>query len=132
MNTEQLIEQEAEDFAGIDALKFFSSSVTNTFIVAAKSNAAKQYWYELFKKEQGDGWISVKDRLPDFDEKVFVFGEALGMNPSMGGAYTMVSWRQDLSKTLLKNQKHKYQDENNFRQMSYVTHWMPLPEKPQL
>lgn len=75
-------------------------------------------------------WISVEYELPDYDKKVLVFGESKGMNPSMGGAYIVIARRQDLRKTALEKFASRHQDENQFSQMNYVTHWMPLPEPP--
>ncbi len=79
-----------------------------------------------------DGWISVEDDLPEFDKKVLVFGESKGMNPQMGGAYIALAKRQDLTKTSMAKDAERYQDENQFSQMRYVTHWKPLPPKPQI
>lgn len=75
-------------------------------------------------------WIDVNDRLPDENVKVLVFGEQMGMNPQMGGAYVFVTERIKLS-----YQKHNLHlrnqfDKNDFRRASYVTHWMPLPKPP--
>lgn len=75
-------------------------------------------------------WISVKDKLPEFDKKVLVFGEQKGMNPQMGGAYISIAKRQDLSKTSVSKNSRSMQDDNQFSFMNYVTHWMPLPEHP--
>ena len=77
-----------------------------------------------------NNWIDVNDKLPDYDVKVLVFGEQKGMNPQMGGAYISIARRQDLSKTSVAKDASRMQDENQFSFMSYVTHWMPLPEKP--
>lgn len=85
---------------------------------------------EVQEPETEDKWISVEDRLPDFDKKVLVFGEEKAMNPQMGGAYICFSVRQDLSKTGLKHQADRYQCDNQFKLMRYVTHWQPLPQKP--
>jgi hypothetical protein len=84
----------------------------------------------LLSKEDADRmeWIPVSERLPDFDVKVLVFGEQIGMNPQMGGAYISISKRQELGGRVRNG--HLMQDENQFSLMSYVTHWMPLPEKP--
>lgn len=76
-------------------------------------------------------WISVEDRLPNYGVKVLVLGELSRMNPSMGGAYVLISQRQDLKGTQLNKDNHRYQCDNQFMSMSYVTHWMPLPTPPQ-
>jgi hypothetical protein len=77
-----------------------------------------------------NGWISVEDRLPEYGQKFLVMGEAKGMNPQMGGAYVFISQRLDLKGTLLEKQAERHVEENHFR-AQYVTHWQPLPLKPQ-
>lgn len=57
-------------------------------------------------------WISVEDRLPEFDERVFVtdgfyVGEGY-INPS-------AQWFRS----------------NGFQRLSDITHWMPLPAPPE-
>jgi hypothetical protein len=74
-------------------------------------------------------WVSVEDRLPDYDVKVLVRGEQMGMNPQMGGAYNCISQRIKLPKQMVINSS-RYVDENDFKSMQYVTHWMPLPQPP--
>ena len=91
------------------------------WMAGATSPAAQEYW---------NGWVRVEDGLPEFGVKVLVFGESKGMNPQMGGAYIVLSQRQDLTGTQLEKAAYRYQDENNFRNMVYVTHWMPLPQPP--
>ncbi len=76
-------------------------------------------------------WISVEERLPDYGEKVLVVGERMKASPSMGGASITIAERQDLSNSLIKKDAHRYQDKNQFSQMSYVTYWMPLPKLPE-
>ena len=74
-------------------------------------------------------WISVDDSLPEFDVNVLVIGEQKGMNPQMGGGDIFISIRNDLRKTALFKDREKYQCDNNFKMMNYVTHWQPLPKK---
>lgn len=75
-------------------------------------------------------WISVEDALPDYGVNVLVVGESKGMNPSMGGAYIVISQRQNLKGTALAKDTSRHQCDNQFRLMNYVTHWQPLPPKP--
>lgn len=79
------------------------------------------------KKEE---WISVSERLPEFGLNVLVRGEARGMNPQMGGAYTFICSRKNLKGTSLEKQSERYIEKNQFA-ASYVTHWLPLPSPPQ-
>jgi hypothetical protein len=74
-------------------------------------------------------WISVKDKLPEYDVRVLVWGEHKGNNPQMGGAYPVITERVDLKETHQRNLR-RYVCENDFKMMAYVTHWMPLPESP--
>ena len=76
-----------------------------------------------------NNWISVKDRLPEYEINVLVWGEARGMNPNMGGAYTFICRRKNLKGTFFEKQADRYVEENQFV-AKYVTHWMPLPEPP--
>lgn len=74
-------------------------------------------------------WIKVEDGLPEYGKSVLVFGEhRLGIN--MGGPSISIGRRQDLTGTSLEARKERHQDANQFISMSYVTHWMPLPDKP--
>ncbi len=75
-------------------------------------------------------WISVEDGLPEYGEKVLVFGECKGNNPQMGGAYISIGMRQDLKGTLLEKQAERHQCKYQFRSMTYTTHWMPMPKPP--
>lgn len=81
---------------------------------------------ELKKKTE---WISVKERLPEFNIDVLVRGEKMGANPSMDGASTFIAHRQNPKGTSLERQAYKYVDDNYFK-AKYVTHWMPLPTPP--
>lgn len=76
-----------------------------------------------------NNWISVTDKLPEYNERVLVLGEEKGMNPQMGGSYVFISKRQNLKGTPLEKQTDRMLDENQFY-AKYVTHWQPLPKKP--
>lgn len=74
-------------------------------------------------------WISVKDRLPEYGRQVLVWGQHR-LHVQMGGAYASICERANFKGTLLEGKESKYLCEHGFRQMAYVTHWMPLPSSP--
>lgn len=106
---------------------------SNSALSALKEVVSKRtdlsHLKEVDEGQQLTEWISVKDKLPDYDLKVIVWGEAKGMNPQMGGAYPFITKRVDFSGSKHLSQYDRMLDENKF-QASYVTHWMPLPKKP--
>lgn len=61
------------------------------------------------------GWISVKDRLPEMNELCIVTTEWRGIVPA---TYGNESWIFDEGQGWSE------------KALSYVTHWMPLPEPP--
>lgn len=77
-------------------------------------------------------WVSVEDGLPDYDEVVIVYGQRKLSQPSMGGNPDVVTTCQriNIKGTGIERQRERYVDKNEFRQMNYVTHWMPLPSPP--
>jgi hypothetical protein len=81
-------------------------------------------FFEWLDESKQDGWVSVEERLPDFDVKVLVWGEAKGMNPQMGGAYQFITTRRDIA-----GKFDRMLDSNKFY-AAYVTHWRPLPAPP--
>lgn len=82
-----------------------------------------------------DQWISVEDRLPDYEVKVLVFGVSTNPQPQMGGIKPsiQITARFDPTGTAIEYYKdrarHRLLDKNNFRLID-VTHWMPLPQPP--
>lgn len=74
-------------------------------------------------------WIPVEENLPDYGVKVLVWGEASEANPPMGGVYPIITHRIDLSEKQFDWMKRSA-DKNGFIHTRYVTHWMPLPDKP--
>lgn len=67
--------------------------------------------------EKPDGWISVKERLPEKGLHVLTYG-----------IYTrnlIVAWRDDCDEFL-----GMYEWVNEHESLDQVTHWMPLPEPP--
>ncbi len=77
-------------------------------------------------------WIKVTDDLPDYEEKVIVFGKQIPMSPQMGGnpEVIIMTSRVKTAGTGIEKQRRRYVDDNEFRMMEYVTHWMRLPQKP--
>lgn len=77
------------------------------------------------------GWISVKDRLPEIDERVLVFG--VGKYDCFIGttqiAITHMSDR-NLINCHIKTQPYWIAPWQYFLTDYEITHWMPLPEPP--
>jgi hypothetical protein len=78
-------------------------------------------------------WISVKERLPDYEEWVYVYGELdIGYHKNMRGF-------AQLKNNVWEIYWDGYMADSVFYGMGfgcdlkdrYVTHWMPLPEPPQ-
>jgi hypothetical protein len=68
-------------------------------------------------------WISVKDRLPEEDVAVLVYGQVLNDPPDVIGVRRRYNGDQDW--------KHTWESEDGFiYREDDVTHWMPLPEPP--
>lgn len=68
----------------------------------------------LAESKQKTGWISVKDRLPEREEAVVVLTEGMEL--------------------LVANIDEKFDywyHEEGILSMSYVTHWLPIPELPE-
>ncbi len=77
-------------------------------------------------------WINVNDYLPEYNEEVIVFGKRIQMSPQMGGnpEVITITSRIEIKGTRLERTRIKYCDDNDFRFMEYVTHWMRKPNKP--
>ena len=68
-------------------------------------------------------WISVKDRLPEEDVAVLVYGQVLNDPPDVIGVRRRYNGDQDW--------KHTWESEDGFiYQEDDVTHWMLLPKPP--
>lgn len=66
------------------------------------------------------GWISVKDRMPEKDKDVLVW---------LYGDYCIGRYDQDPDNLQMR---WKFEAFNLYEDdMSYITHWMPLPEPPE-
>lgn len=69
-------------------------------------------------------WISVKDRLPEQDVAVLVYGQVLNDPPDIIGVRRRYNGDQEW--------KHTWESEDGFiYSEDDVTHWMPLPEAPE-
>jgi hypothetical protein len=69
-------------------------------------------------------WISVKDRLPKEDVAVLVYGQVLNDPPDVIGVRRRYNGDQEW--------KHTWESEDGFiYREDDVTHWMPLPKKPE-
>lgn len=72
-------------------------------------------------------WISVKDKLPELNQIVFIY--YYPKHPVMEGRIYGISKRHDLLEIPVSSGLLKNFDENGFAMASEVTHWM-LPEPP--
>ena len=66
-----------------------------------------------------NGWISVKDKLPEYKNNIILYA------PGYSGRPVRMGW---LDKT--DENGHNWRDAQGFGILS-VTHWMPLPEPPE-
>lgn len=67
-------------------------------------------------------WISVKDELPDFNDRVLVYNEQKRMD-GINHDYRVAEIRS------ISKDGALWYITNNFR-TTQITHWMPLPETP--
>jgi len=88
--------------------------------------SAKEAFLAAYKagyKAAAPQWISVKDRLPEEDVAVLVYGQVLNDPPDVIGVRRRYNGDQDW--------KHTWESEDGFiYQEDSVTHWMPLPWMP--
>lgn len=70
-----------------------------------------------------NGWISVKDRLPEEDIAVLVYGQVLNDPPDVIGVRRRYNGDQEWKYTWESEDGFIYREDD-------VTHWMPLPEPP--
>lgn len=68
-------------------------------------------------------WISVKDRLPEEDVAVLVYGQILNDPPDVIGVRRRYIGDQEWKYTWESEDGFIYREDD-------VTHWMPLPEPP--
>jgi hypothetical protein len=92
-------------------------------------NIALKLEVEKLREFGSTKWIPVTERLPEFGQKVLCFGHEMAMNPQMGGCYVFICSRLELLKERHNKHLNSQLDENGFKRAT-VTHWMPLPNKP--
>lgn len=101
-------EEMAEEYADLCVSDAYYAPLKDGFLAGYK--AAQQ-------------WISVKDRLPEEDVAVLIYGQILNDPPDILGVRRRYNGDQVW--------KHTWESENDFiYQEDDVTHWMPLPEPP--
>ena len=71
-------------------------------------------------------WISVKDRLPDFEKEVLIFYPWQGQS---GVKYETISVASLEDMTTGKNHLSTHWTDGEHHTVN-PTHWMPLPEPP--
>lgn len=110
----------------VNSAKYEPAAITNGNLMAAGMfvAAGMEFMYKVL------GWRCVEDELPPFGEKVEVLGEQISMNPNMGGAYHVITFRQDLKGTQLENTAGRHQCAYQFKGMNYTKFWKPLTPKP--
>jgi hypothetical protein len=69
-------------------------------------------------------WISVKDRLPEEDVAVLVYGQVLNDPPDVIGVRRRYNGDQEWKYTWESEDGFIYREDD-------VTHWMPLPKPPE-
>ena len=70
-------------------------------------------------------WISVKERLPEYQERVLVHEE---VKPEWENLSVTIGYLNTTTKGKSFETNEWYSD-NNYQSID-VTHWMPLPEPP--
>lgn len=72
---------------------------------------------QILEQARDNEWISVDDRLPEKEQKVFVFYKALGEENRIHNDVMATNWRTN---------KGDFIPVAGYK----VTHWRPLPEPP--
>ena len=72
-----------------------------------------------------DRWISVDDRLPEIDERVFVYIPKPDNHYNIEIAY-ISEGNDDYPYWVLRDKSQFYST-----RFHYISHWMPMPEPPQ-
>lgn len=82
----------------------------------------------LLKAQEAQGWVSVKDRLPEVDNPVIVY--ACGKNDPIYKIVIASITNKNAFNTRLETEPYWREPWQFFDTMYEITHWMPLPEPP--
>jgi hypothetical protein len=94
----------------------------NVWILRADLILPKKY-----KAEPVNGWISVKDRLPEYDKTVLVVNEDGYMHTAVrikGSIARIDEWQIKFGVYFIDNDVWEEDEQGK------ITHWQPLPEPP--
>lgn len=80
--------------------------------------AVSEIWYVIDKAPTVGGWISVKDRLPEPEEKVLIYTKT--------GCLKYAQYHDEPN---VVNPWYVYEDQAR-AWTNVISHWMPLPEPP--
>lgn len=69
-----------------------------------------------------NNWISVKDKMPDFDKDILIYGREIIVTAQLVKGSNRDFW--SLSSGVLANDGELTMNDCE------ITHWMPLPEPP--
>jgi len=99
----------------------FCDELCEEFVPAdlPEAGASAERISSVVRSNATDGWISVKDRLPEDAMLYLCFGEIW---------YNKNTQQQFIRVVEYKNCKFRC----DFNPCAYVTHWMPLPEPPEV
>ena len=78
---------------------------------------------------QNNNWINVKDRLPETDDDVVILGSKWGTRKI--AEHTMLAW-YDNTRDHARWTDERGNDVEQNADYWYVTHWLPIPEYPEL
>lgn len=97
-----------------------------------------EYWLTwmseklVFEAPIIDGWISVKDKLPEKNGMYIVFSESPICRSMLFANFAKDL--QKIDKNAFYGMKHpgwyEYDSEWGYCELNYITHWMPRPEPP--
>ena len=116
----------------IDANILFKNITDHHYLIVSYSNSTDYGMFTTGIKQAIDEipaadvqevrhWISVKDRLPNPEERVLVFVKALGKIDNIHKDVITTNWI-----TSSGNWIGNWKDIGNY----VITHWMPLPDPP--
>ena len=87
----------------------------------SQSSDYDNYWDDVIERLDAqptvNGWISVKDRMPEKETLV------VALVQYEVGWYRMLAWHDDKG---WASSQEEFQEKDG----DFVTHWMPLPEPP--